>query len=88
MNGPDEFIDPAQAACIELLEAVLANARAGGVTSVAIVACGPNDFGASTAGPDAAKLNLGLDTLKATILAAVNRPSQPKRQSHIIQARR
>ena len=84
---PHKFIDPASEACVALLESVLASAKSGAVTSLAIVACGPNDFGASTAGPDAAKLNLGLDTLKANILAAVNMP-KPKRESHIIQARR
>lgn len=84
----DKIVDPANAQCIALLEQVLATAQSGAITSVAIIACGPTEFGASFAGPDAAKLNLGLDTIKATILNNVTAPSAPKRQSHIIQARR
>lgn len=87
-NGHDKLLDPANAQCIALLEQVLASAQSGSITSVAIVACGTTEFGASFAGPDAAKLNLGLDTIKATILNNVTTPNVPKRQSHIIQARR
>lgn len=86
-GAKSSFLDPSSEACIELLESVLASAKRGEFHSVAVVAVGPNDFGASFAGPDAARLNLGLDTAKAAILAAVNQPA-PKKQSHIIQARR
>lgn len=74
-------VDPAQAACIQLLEQVLATARAGDVRSVCIVACGPGGFGASFAGPDAPQLNLGLDSAKASIMQAV---LQPQKRSSII----
>ncbi len=78
LNGQGEdfteggrILGVAEKACIELLESVLADARKGNVTSVAVIACGPADFGAAIAGPDAAKLNLGLDYAKADIQAAI-----------------
>lgn len=82
------IVNPANAQCIALLEQVLESAKTGAITSVAVIACGDHEFGASFAGPDAAKLNLGLDTVKATILNNVTASSAPKRESHIIQARR
>lgn len=67
----DEAPNPASLACIDLLMQVLADAKAGNVTSVAVVACGPNDFGANMAGPNAPAMNMGLDVLKAKIVAGV-----------------
>ncbi len=61
----------AQRDCIELLEGVLASAKKGEVWSCAVVACGPSDFGTAMAGPDAARLNLGADALKAEIISRV-----------------
>lgn len=81
----DNKITPAGQACIALLEQVLDDAKAGKVTSVGVICCGPSDFGAAHAGPDAAKLNLGIDTLKRTILNIVSpelpAPSPIKRPS-------
>lgn len=82
INGaPVAALDQASAACVQLLEQVLADARAGNVRSVCIVACGPGGFGASFAGPNAPELNLGLDTAKASILQMV---SQPQKRSPIM----
>lgn len=87
MNTPKDKSE-GQAQCIKLLEQVLESAKAGEVTSLAIVAAGEHEFGASFAGHDAAKMNLGLDTLKADIISKITAPQQPKGQSHILQARR
>ena len=67
----DAALNPASLACMDLLMQVLADAKAGNVTSVAIVACGPSDFGANMAGPNAPAMNMGLDVLKAKIVAGV-----------------
>ena len=72
----DEALNPASLACIELLMKVLDDAKAGNVTSVAIVACGPADFGANMAGPNAPAMNMGLDVLKAKIISGVTQPPQ------------
>ena len=80
----DEALNPASLACIELLMKVLEDAKAGNVTSVAIVACGPSDFGANMAGPNAPAMNMGLDVLKAKIIANV---VQPMPQSPILRSR-
>jgi hypothetical protein len=81
----DEALNPASLACIDLLMQVLADAKAGKVTSVAIVACGPSDFGANMAGPNAMGMNMGIDVLKAKIIAAVSSPAAP--QSPILRSR-
>ena len=62
-------------ACVALLEQVLADAKAGNITTVGVIACGPSDFGAQIAGPDARSVNLGLDVLKGKILSAVTQPA-------------
>ena len=80
----DEALNPASLACIDLLMQVLSDAKAGNVTSVAVVACGPNDFGANMAGPNAPAMNMGLDVLKAKIIAGV---TQPAPQSPILRPR-
>lgn len=71
----DEALNLASLACIDLLMQVLTDAKAGNVTSVAIVACGPSDFGANMAGPNAPAMNMGLDVLKAKIIASVTQPA-------------
>jgi len=63
-----ETLNPSSLACIELLEQVLTDARAGSINTVGIVACGPSDFGAQIAGSDARSVALGLDVLKAKIV--------------------
>lgn len=80
----DEALNPASLACIDLLMQVLTDAKAGNVTSVAIVACGPSDFGANMAGPNAPAMNMGLDVLKAKIVAGVTMPAP---QSPILRPR-
>jgi hypothetical protein len=69
------MMNEASEACISLLEQVLADAKAGNITTVGIVACGPADFGAQIAGPDARSVNLGLDVLKSKIIAALTQPA-------------
>jgi hypothetical protein len=68
-------MNEASEACISLLEQVLSDAKAGNITTVGIVACGPADFGAQIAGPDARSVNLGLDVLKSKIIAALTQPA-------------
>jgi hypothetical protein len=68
-------MNEASEACVALLEQVLADAKAGSITTVGVVACGPSDFGAQIAGPDARSVNLGLDVLKQKILTAVTQPA-------------
>jgi hypothetical protein len=68
-------MNDASDACISLLEQVLADAKAGNITTVGVVACGPADFGAQIAGPDARSVNLGLDVLKQKIISAVTQPA-------------
>jgi hypothetical protein len=68
-------LDAGSLACISLLTQVLDDAKAGNVTSVAVVACGKSDFGANIAGPNAPALNLGIDVLKAKIIASVTQPA-------------
>lgn len=70
-----ETLNQSSLACIELLEQVLTDAKAGNINTVGIVACGPSDFGAQIAGPDARSVALGLDVLKAKIVAAVTQPA-------------
>jgi len=67
-------LDAAGMACVSLLEQVLSDAKAGRVTTVGVVCIGPDDFGSAHAGPDAAKLNMGLDVLKRTVLEIVAPP--------------
>lgn len=64
-------ISPAAQDCLILLKQVEADINAGKVDSIAIVACGPTDFGANLAGPNAVAINLGLDVLKARVIANV-----------------
>jgi len=82
-----ETLGVAERACIELLEKVLEDARNGKVNSVAVIACGPTDFGAAIAGPDAARLNLGLDYAKADIQTAIRggaTPEQPLGRGRLV----
>lgn len=67
----------ASQACVDLLETVLADAKTGHITSVAIVACGPGGFSPAIAGPQAPELNLGLDACKQIILERVMPERQP-----------
>lgn len=62
-------------ACIELLEQVLSDARAGNITTVGVVACGSSDFGAQIAGPDARSVYLGCGVLQTKIVAALTQPA-------------
>lgn len=82
-NGPI-VADKSSAAVISLLEQALAGAKAGEFTSVALVVVMEDGFGASFAGTQGSELNLGLDSLKATILKAI---SDPGGKSPILRAR-
>lgn len=73
--GVVDITSPASQACVSLLKQILADAEKGLITTVGIVACGPSDFGAQIAGPDARSVNLGIDVLKAKIIAGVTQPA-------------
>ncbi len=68
-------LSPAQQACVELLEEALGEARDGKVVSVGIILCMKGGYAAVMAGADAADLNLGCDSLKRKIMAAVEEES-------------
>jgi hypothetical protein len=70
-----EALNPDSQACVDLLEQVLAQAKNGSVTTVGVVACGPVDFGANIAGPNAQGVYLGIGVLRAKIEAAVQQPA-------------
>lgn len=70
-------LDPGAQACVELLERTLDDAREGRITTLGIIACGPQDFGSAHAGADAARLNMGIDVLKRTILEKVAPQHRP-----------
>lgn len=82
-------------ACVQLLEQVLADAKAGNITTVGVVACGPGDFGAQIAGPDARSVYLGCGVLADKIIRAVTQPAvdmsptimRPKAAPHILRPR-
>jgi hypothetical protein len=61
----------AQQACVDLLEEALGEAKRGMIHTVGIVACMKSGYGSVMAGSQAADLNLGCDSLKKKILAAV-----------------
>lgn len=67
-------LDESSQACVELLEQVLADAMAGNINTVGIVACGKGDFGAQIAGPDARSVYLGCGVLQNKIISAVTHP--------------
>lgn len=64
-------LSEAQRACVDLLEEALGEARAGVIYSIGIIACMKTGYATVVAGPHAADLNLGCDSLKKKILAAV-----------------
>lgn len=73
-NGDAAGVAPGQMECVQLLTDLLADAKQGKITTCLVVACGPMDFGSAMAGPDAARLNLGLDVAKRTILERTSPP--------------
>ena len=79
-EGPTT-LDPASQACVELLEKVLADARAGTIRSCVVVVAGSAGPGAAFAGPDLGALNMGLDAAKQNLLAVA---LQPRKASPII----
>jgi hypothetical protein len=60
--------------CVDKLRECLEEAERGNIHSVAIVACMKKGFGAVIGGTNAAELNLGLDSLKKTILERITQP--------------
>lgn len=91
-NGTDlpkfGIVDPAQAACVQLLEQALQDARAGNVNTVAVVCVGPGGFGSAFAGPHADKLYLGLGACSKKLLSMVDGEEQQKpRKPTILHAR-
>lgn len=80
INGKDtEVLNPSSQACVALLEQVLADAKAGNIMTVGIVACGPADFGANIAGPNAQAVYMGCGVLQAKIVSAVTQPAPDMR---------
>lgn len=82
-NGGQETLPPSSAACVDLLERTLADAKIGKITSLCIVAVGPNGLGPAFVGAQVPEINLGLDAAKAFILQSTM-PQQQSRQSPII----
>lgn len=70
-DGTSAGMRPEQLECIKLLEDALDSAKKGEIWSCVFIAAGPNDFGSAMAGPDAARLNLGLDAAKQIIMDRV-----------------
>lgn len=60
-----------QQACVDLLADALEQAKGGHISSVAIVVDMATGFGTGMAGANAARLNLGCDSLKRKLLSAV-----------------
>lgn len=61
-------VNAVQKQCIDLLEGMLADAKAGKIMSLVVVACGPTDFGSAMAGTDAPRMLLGLEVAKINIM--------------------
>jgi hypothetical protein len=79
-NGHDDGValDPGMVACISFLKQLLADAEAGRINTLAVVACGPSDFGANVVGPNAQAAYMGLGVLQRKIEAAVTQqPTGP-----------
>lgn len=64
-------LSEAQQACVDLLEEALQQANGGHIYSVGIIVCMKTGYATVMAGPHAADLNLGCDSLKKKILEAV-----------------
>jgi hypothetical protein len=67
-----------QIAVIELCKETLAQALAGEITSVGIVACMKGGYAHVMAGRQAADLNMGCDSLKLAILETVEKAGSQK----------
>lgn len=66
------LLNEAQRACRDLLREALTEAEAGLIDTIGIVACLKTGMATVMAGRRAADLNLGLDELKAKVMAAVS----------------
>ena len=69
--SPPRPLSAVQQACVDMLEEALGEARRGKVYTVGIIACMETGYATVMAGPHAAELNLGCDSLKKKIMAAV-----------------
>ena len=67
-----------QIAVIDICKETLAQALAGDITSIGIVACMKGGYATVMAGRQAADLNLGCDSLKIKILNAVEMAGEEK----------
>lgn len=91
----DQSLNESSLACIALLEQVLSDAKAGNITTVGVIACGPGDFGAQIAGPDARSVYMGCGVLQDKVIRAVTQPAvdmtpnimRPKTAPHILRPR-
>lgn len=70
-----------QVAVIDLVKETLAQALAGHISSIAIVACMPKGYATAMAGRQAADLNMGCDSLKGKILTRVEMAGADKMRS-------
>ena len=69
-----EKLSSMQQDCVDVLREALAQAEAGKIHSLGIVLCMYSGYATTMAGPKAAELNLGCDSLKKKILAEVEKP--------------
>jgi len=71
---PNQPLTDGQQDCVDKLRETLEAAERGLVHTVGIVACMKTGYGAVIGGTNAAELNLGLDSLKRTILDHLEKP--------------
>ena len=79
-------LDAASAECVKMLEKVLADAKAGRVQALAVVAVGAGGMGPGFVGSDIPQLNLGIDVLKRQIMDTLLMQAQQAqaRRPHIL----
>lgn len=76
-----------QQACVDLLRETLTEAERGAINTIGIVACMAHGYATVMAGSHAGDLNLGCDSLKRKILAAIEDDGNVKKPSRIMRAK-
>lgn len=71
--GVEPKLSKDQQDCVDVLEEALTQARAGKIHTLGMVACMERGYATIIAGPHAADLNLGCDSLKRKILDSVEK---------------
>ena len=73
MGGTVLGLSAAQLDCVEKLKEAVVQAEKGNVYAIGLVACMKTGYATVVGGTSAAELNLGLDSLKRSILDGVER---------------